>query len=165
MTGEGPSENIEYERRWLVSDPSVLDGLKGDVVSQAYVFAEDGYAIRVRRREAETGDRASGSLTLKGPRSQAARLEYELELPSVLAGEFIRRCDARILKIRYSLVDGGYLWDIDRFLGANEGLLLAECESASPVRMVNVPAWCGREVTDDRRYDNDVLAFRPFTTW
>lgn len=159
------SENTEYERRWLVPDPTALDGLDGSLIQQAYVFAQDGYAVRIRRVSSSSGEARSGFMTLKGPREHGTRLEYELAIPPLLALEFITRSTAVVEKVRYSLALHNELWDVDRFLGRNQGLIIAECEMTGPARRVTPPPWCGEEVTDDHKYDNDRLAYRPFDTW
>jgi adenylate cyclase len=56
-------------------------------------------------------------------------------------------------------------WVIDRFSGANQGLVVAEIELSSPDQLFPVPPWAGPEVTEDPRYLNASLVRRPYTTW
>ena len=59
----------------------------------------------------------------------------------------------------------GLLWEVDEFLGANAGLVLAEIELQSEAQAFARPAWLGAEVTGDARYVNANLAVRPFQSW
>jgi adenylate cyclase len=56
-------------------------------------------------------------------------------------------------------------WEIDVFLGDNEGLVLAEVELQSDDQTVAYPPWIGREVTDDARYFNVNLVQHPYREW
>ena len=155
---------IEVERRFLLSDAGVLAGLSGDAVIQGYLFAQDGYCVRVRRTHGPDGERGA-TLTAKGSRSDSMRLEYELRIPPSVAAEFLRRAPFSLSKTRYSLVDAGHLWSVDKFHGDNTGLILAELELGSPSEEVLLPDWMGPEVSDDHRYDNENLAQVPWTRW
>ena len=82
---------FELERRFLVADRSVARGAPSQEISQAYVFATDGYAIRVRsavdrglEERGQVGRRAW--ITGKGPRVDAQREVYEFEVPSRTRG-------------------------------------------------------------------------------
>jgi adenylate cyclase len=57
------------------------------------------------------------------------------------------------------------VWEIDEFLGANAGLIVAEIELSSEEESFDRPAWLGQEVTEDERYYNFNLAQRPFSEW
>lgn len=160
----------EFERRFLVSDRTPLAGHIGNLVVQAYLLAEDGYAVRVRRTHRPTtvdGSRyeeGPAFITAKGPRSNGSREEYELEVPVNYATELIKRAPWSLSKTRYQLVDCDQIWDVDVFLGENEGLVIAECEGRR-LRQLRKPSWCGREVTDEPRYDNERLARTPYRCW
>ena len=56
-------------------------------------------------------------------------------------------------------------WEIDEFLGDNEGLILAEIELGSEDEAFERPDWLGEEVTFDKRYYNSFLSKYPFKTW
>ncbi|GIG85301.1 CYTH domain-containing protein [Plantactinospora endophytica] len=159
----------EYERRFLVPDAAALLGEeRGNLMVQAYLFSRNGYAVRVRRTHYpdQAGGHREGPafVAAKGPRRHGAREEYEMEVPPSFATELIKRAEHTVSKTRYQVVDGGETWDVDVFHGDNHGLAIAECESRS-VRRIEVPAWCGAEVTDDPRYNNENLAETPFTRW
>lgn len=162
-----PEPHYERERRFLVADKSLIDGWKSVLITQAYVFAQDGYAVRIRLLEREV--RGSGpigldaTVTVKGPRIGDEREEYERTIDIRLAGEIIARSHNIVVKRRYQVHDG-VGWDIDEFLADNAGLMIAELEGPD-ARAVQLPTWASREVTYDDRYNNDELAKLPFKSW
>ena len=68
-------------------------------------------------------------------------------------------------KIRRIVPHAGMNWEVDEFLGANAGLVVAEIELREESQAFESPSWLGQEVTDDARYFNSQLAARPFSTW
>ena len=70
-----------------------------------------------------------------------------------------------IEKTRYYVEDAGRVWKVDRFSGANEGLVVAEIELADVDEVFDKPDWVGEEVTDDLRYNNVSLVNHPFSDW
>ena len=159
----------EVERRFLVVEREVIQGHTGNIIVQAYLFIANGYVVRVRRthwptRETGIFDEGPAIVTVKGPRDGPMREEYELEVPANFATELVRRAQWKISKMRFQIIDNERLWDVDLFHGANEGLIIAECEGQSTLDLI-VPKWCGIEITDDRRYDNERLAQVPYSTW
>lgn len=175
----------ERERRFLVPDPSFLQAdydtsrgerdldrrgdRRGNVIVQAYLFSKDGYVVRVRRTHLPHEDgksfrEAPAVVAVKGPRVAAARQEYEMEIPSAMAAELIQRAEHKVSKRRFQVIEGGEAWDVDVFTGDNEGLVIAECESSN-VEAIVKPDWCGVEITDDPRYNNESLAAKPYRSW
>ena len=61
--------------------------------------------------------------------------------------------------------NGADRWEIDEFLGDNQGLVLAELELASEDSVFEHPAWLGEEVTGQPGYYNSFLARNPYKTW
>jgi len=159
---------IEIERRFLVKDKSIIDGASHELIVQGYFWSKAGYAARVRRRHHfdERGNHfeAVATMALKGPRRGAMRAEFETELDPKFAEDVLQEIDHKVTKSRYHVIDGDLIWDIDVFHGDNEGLIIAECEMEH-AHEISPPEWCGDEVTDDRRYDNENLAERPFRLW
>jgi CYTH domain-containing protein len=75
-------------------------------------------------------------------------------------------CERPLLeKRRYHFEHDGRTWEVDEFLGANEGLVVAEIELDTPDAEFSMPSWIGIEVTNDSRYFNSNLSMSPFTTW
>jgi adenylate cyclase len=68
-------------------------------------------------------------------------------------------------KVRHLIPVGAHTWELDVFAGDNEGLVMAEVELAEPDEVFTLPAWAGREVSDDPRYYNVNLAAHPYREW
>jgi adenylate cyclase len=163
-TREDP--NSEYERRFLVSDTAPLRGARGDRIEQGYLWAKDGYAVRVRLTSNEEDSDALAFFTLKGPRARNVRFELEQPLPISEARALYQRSSYRVSKMRYPVISEGETWVVDVFEGANEGLVIAEFEaSRAAVAWARKPWWCSTEITGDRRYDNENLAREPYQQW
>lgn len=159
----------EYERRYLVVRPRVLRGHAASIINQAYLYARGGWTVRIRRTfllDAAAGLRETDSkLALKGPRVGAARLENEWVISTEWASEIFRTAPHKIFKRRYHLITSAGPCDVDEFFFDNAGLVIAEFESTEPMGEIAVPDWCGREVTGDRRFDNENLAIHPICAW
>jgi CYTH domain-containing protein len=173
--------DFEFERKFFLhevpavatSDPSPM------LIVQAYLFASDGYAVRVRLQgptpgEWDTspgalveslGDDAIGTMTAKGPATGGTRYEAERSLDSLVAGQIVARAEHVVAKVRYSVWLGEDGWIIDRFLAGNAPLVLAEVERGSPVIDLVIPEFCATEVSEDDRFRNEFLAHRPFGAW
>lgn len=151
---------IERERKFLVElDRLDLTGITPNRIAQAYLLSTDDVEVRVRL------EGSTSTLTIKTGDSYISREEEEflIESPVLGAGMF-DGADLRIHKDRYSVVYGAHGWEIDVFLGPNEGLILAEVEFGLG-ESIQLPPWCGAEVTGDSRYYNRRLAREPFATW
>ena len=169
MSGE---DFVERERRFLVSDSDVVKGLHGELIGQGYILNRDGWVVRVRRtflRDEPGGPtrEAPSSLTVKGPRQGADRLEYQYDIPSEVAAQLFKRAPYKVFKTRYQLIDADTTWDVDQFHRDNEGLMIAECEMEDPIALASLvpPQWCEREITGDRDYNNEELARVPWPLW
>lgn len=173
--------DFEFERKFFLrelpavaaSDPSPT------LIVQAYLFAADGYAVRVRVQQPapadlsagldaclqELHDESIGTMTAKGPAVGGTRYEAERQLDPLVAAEIVGRADRVVVKIRYSIWLGEDGWIIDNFLGDNAPLVLSEVERGGPVVDLAIPAFCVSEVSEDDRFRNEYLAFQPFGTW
>jgi adenylate cyclase len=151
----------EIERKFLVKSRDFLNQVSGVPITQGYISSASSHSVRVRRY----GDR--GFITIKGPTKGATRDEFEYEIPRADAEEMLANlCEhTPIEKTRYRIPVGKHTFEVDRFGGTNEGLIVAEVELASEDEAIELPDWIGREVTDDPRYYNSNLSRRPFTTW
>jgi CYTH domain-containing protein len=146
----------EIERKFLVEDPSVVDGRLGTVIRQGYLSRVKERTVRVRRM----GDRAF--VTIKGANVGPRRSEWEYEIPAADADELLLLCEGPVLdKTRYVIEVAGRDWEVDVFAGANAGLVIAEVELDDETAVVELPAWAGLEVTDDPRYYNSNLSKTP----
>jgi CYTH domain-containing protein len=110
------------------------------------------------------GDKAK--LTIKGVTKGVSRAEYEYEIPLDDARELLELCEQPLIEKRRHLDEvGGKTFEVDVFLGANQGLIVAELELQSEDEAFDKPAWLGEEVSGDERYYNNNLIAKPFTTW
>jgi CYTH domain-containing protein len=155
----------EIERRFLVTDPSVLEGRRGTRLEQGYLPVEAPASVRVRLAEGDAERRAF--LTIKQGTSARRRLEFEYPIPLADARELLAAtCGAaRIRKTRYRVPWAGRAWEVDRFEDENAPLLLAEVELEDEGALVELPPWVGREVTDDARLTNVRLCRTPLARW
>ena len=152
---------VEIERKFLL----VGDGWRalGEPVllRQGYLSSNPDRTVRVR---IEGGQ---GTMTIKGRSVGATRAEWEYPIPLLDANELLDRlCEQPIIeKFRRRIALGGHTWEVDEFLGANQGLVVAEIELSSETEAFDKPDWVGAEVTDDRRYFNSSLIRHPFSHW
>ncbi|HOQ75379.1 MAG TPA: CYTH domain-containing protein [Thermoclostridium sp.] len=152
----------EIERKFLVKDCSYKDKASScKVYRQGYISVQPDRVIRVRT------DGERGYLTLKGPSSGVARLEYEYEIPLPDAEEMLSlMCDKPIIeKRRYIVFHEGVEWEVDEFEGENQGLCIAEIELEQEGQSFSLPPWIGPEVTGDPRYYNANLVKSPYKSW
>ena len=68
-------------------------------------------------------------------------------------------------KLRTRVKVGEHVWEVDEFLGANKGLLVAEIELAAEDELFLLPDWIGAEVTGEARYYNSSLIKQPYSQW
>ncbi|MCX2710750.1 CYTH domain-containing protein [Mycolicibacterium sp. J2] len=173
--------DFEFERKFVVDElPAIAASDPTPVlIVQAYLFAADGYAVRVRVQGpavaepdrapadlvAALGDESIGTMTAKGPAAGGTRYEAERELDPMVAGQIVQRAEHVVAKIRYSVWLNEDGWILDRFLGGNAPLVLAEVERGGPVVDLVIPDFCVTEVSEDDRFRNEYLAHRPFGAW
>jgi adenylate cyclase len=150
---------VEIERKFLVKKAlwQALDKPAGKYYRQGYLMNSPERVVRVRI----AGDQ--GYLTIKGAAEGISRLEYEYEIPKSDAEEMLDRFQPEgTEKIRYCIPEAsGLVWEVDEFLGANKGLIVAEIELISEDQPFSHPNWLDEEVTHDQRYANSNLALQP----
>lgn len=154
---------LEIERKFLVTSTAYRElAASSSRITQGYLCA-DVNTVRVRIRGSK------GYITIKGPSDLAglSRYEWEKEIPLNEAEDLLRLCkkDMVIDKVRYLVPFGGHTFEVDEFLGENEGLVVAEVELSSPDEPFVKPDFLGNEVTGDRRYYNSHLCGLPFKAW
>jgi adenylate cyclase len=149
----------EIERKFLVHGTEWRQG-EPVRISQGYLSREQQSTVRVRI----AGKRAY--LTVKGRTRGASRAEFEYEVPVQDAEELMRLCgEPPLEKNRYTVTHAGAVWEIDEFLGANLGLVVAEIELEAEDQSFSRPSWLSTEVTEDPRYYNSNLIADPYETW
>ena len=151
----------EIERKFLVKGDAWRALAKGITYRQGYLNSAMERTVRIRT----TGTQAF--LTIKGIAVGATRLEYEYAIPFDEGKAMLDKLAEKPLieKKRYKVPVGGFTWEIDEFLGDNEGLIVAEVELKSEDQAFDKPAWVGDEVSNDPRYFNANLVKHPFTRW
>jgi len=152
---------IEIEHKFLVSGDGWRQvATQQSRFSQGYLSRDPARTVRVRI----AGDQAF--LTVKGATRGATRAEFEYEVPVADAQALLALSDGPVVeKIRHLCPHEGMTWEVDEFLGANAGLVVAEIELADEGQVFAKPDWLGAEVTGDGRYVNANLAVKPFTSW
>lgn len=152
---------VEIERKFLLKGDA-WRGLGTPVLlRQGYLCSDPARTVRVRIE----GDQ--GSLTVKGKSTGATRGEWEYAIPVLEAAELLDTlCERPLIeKYRRRIEHAGHVWEVDDFLGANAGLVLAEIELASEDETFDKPDWIGTEVTGDTRYFNSSLIRFPYSHW
>lgn len=152
---------LEIERKFLVISDNWQRLGTPEVVRQGYLSRDIERTVRVRIK----GDKAF--LTIKGRNEGAVRTEFEYAIPTDEAAVLLDTLALKPLieKTRTKVAYAGKIWEIDRFFGENEGLVLAEVELASENETVQLPSWIGQEVTHLTRYYNSTLSKRPYCKW
>ncbi len=151
---------LEIERKFLVLNHDYKANAQRSLFRQGYLSSHPERTVRVRIAHDK------GVLTIKGPTTGASRQEFEYPLPLSDAQSLLMLCEKPIIeKYRYTLEYQGMLWEVDEFLGDNEGLILAEIELPSEDTPFLKPHWIGEEVTGDPRYYNSYLIRNPYKTW
>ena len=144
----------ECERRFRVTDLSVIEGCESIKIVQGYL-SEKGKTVRVRIANNKA------YLTIKGKRTgKCSKKEYEYRIPRTHALEMLREeCESRIIyKTRYLVPCNGVVFEVDVFEGEYEGLVIAEVELKNEQQHLRIPSWIGKELTGKRRYSNRSLA-------
>ena len=151
----------EIERKFLVKKEEWRPKDKGKLCRQGYLSTAKERIVRVRVK----GDK--GFLTIKGLTEGLSRLEFEYGIPVKDANEMLDTlCERPLIeKTRYREEHEGIIWEIDEFLGENEGLVMAEVELDSVNQQFPFPSWIGEEVSEDPRYFNVNLVKIPFREW
>ncbi|MEB3280866.1 MAG: CYTH domain-containing protein [Lyngbya sp.] len=152
---------IEIERKFLVKDDRWRSLATGILYCQGYISSEKGRTVRVRI----IGNQ--GYLTIKGPVASRVRSEFEYVIPVEDAEEMLQTLCERpfVEKKRHKISFGDLIWEVDEFLGENQGLILAEVELPDPNQIIEIPDWIGEEVSHDPRYFNSNLVKHPYCQW
>jgi len=131
------------------------------LLRQGYIANTALASVRVR----VAGEQAW--LSVKSMNRGMSRQEYEYPIASGDAREMLERlCQGALIeKWRHIVPYRGHRWEVDEFLGANAGLVIAELELDAEDAPFDHPPWLGAEVTHDERYYNVRLSEQPFAHW
>ncbi|MBU3820498.1 CYTH domain-containing protein [Flavobacteriaceae bacterium XHP0103] len=154
---------IEIERKFLVtSNAFKQEANRKYRITQGFLNTDKERTVRVRVK----GDK--GVLTIKGLSENRglSRFEWEKDITVTDAENLLKICEKGVIdKIRYEVMVGNHIFEVDEFFGDNKGLVIAEIELDNENEFFEKPIWLGKEVTGDVRYYNSQLSKQPFKTW
>ena len=155
---------IETERKFLVTGDFLSHFTSATRLTQGYLSRDPERTVRVR---VDSGEKEAW-ITIKGLSSPdgMSRSEWEYDIPYTEGLAMLNLPGVQSLsKVRYLVPVGHYEYEVDVFLGMNQGLVIAEVEFTAGDPDVEVPIWVGEEVTGDVRYYNSSLIDNPYTKW
>ncbi len=156
-------EHLEIERKFLVRSKAYREqATSTERMVQGFLNTHPDRTVRVRVKDNR------GYLAVKGASNATGttRFEWEIEISSSEATNLIDLCEGIILeKIRYRVPFGLHTYEVDEFLGENNGLIIAELELQHEDEVFDKPSWLGEEVTGDTKYYNSQLSKKPFSEW
>lgn len=156
-------EYVEIERKFLVNSEAFKTDFESKRrITQGFLNTDPERTVRVRIM----GEKAF--LTIKGASSEdgLSRFEWETEIPITDAEKLLPLCGSEYIdKYRYWVRCGKHLFEVDEFLGNNQGLIVAELELIHADEAFEKPDWLGEEVTGQPKYYNAMLVQHPFINW
>ena len=155
--------SLEIERKFLVKNNSFKENaFKKSYIKQGFLNSNKKRTVRVRIIDNKA------FLTVKGVSNKegTTRFEWEKEISVKEAQQLMLLTEKTIIeKNRYFINSGDHLFEVDVFLGNNEGLIIAEVELNSENEKYIKPNWILKEVTGDVKYYNSSLSNHPFNLW
>lgn len=121
-------------------------------IRQGYLSTDPKKTVRVRLYDQKA------LITVKGINQGISRQEFEYTIPYEDAEKMLKMCDGVLEKIRYSFIHG-LVWTVDEFLGAHEGLIIAEVELSHETEYVDIPNFITQEVSNHPNFYNSNLIF------
>lgn len=153
----------EIERKFLVTSSAYREEASSvERIVQGFLNTDPERTVRVRIKGLE------GYITVKGLSNAegTTRFEWEKAIPLKDAETLLLLCEEGVLeKNRHYVSQGAHIFEVDEFLGNNEGLVVAEVELSDEQEQFSKPLWLGKEVTGDVRYYNSQLSKNPFKKW
>jgi CYTH domain-containing protein len=152
---------MEIERKFIVLNSNYKTQGSSSLISQGYLNSDKSRTVRIRIY----GDNAF--ITIKSKVVGISRQEFEYPIP-VEDARFMmdELCEKPVIqKIRYKILYKENIWEVDEFLGENEGLVIAEIELKSEDQKFETPDWIGKEVTGELKYYNSSLIKNPYNGW
>lgn len=154
---------MEIERKFLVVSEDYREAAYDqNRIVQGFLNTDPDRTVRVRIKEEK------GYITIKGRTDQGgtSRMEWEYLIDINDARGLLQLCgDTLVDKTRYLVKSGKHVFEVDEFLGLNNGLVVAEVELKSPEEKIIRPPWLGKEVTGDPKYYNAQLSKIPYLQW
>ena len=155
--------SLEIERKFLIKNLDFkTESFEKKYLKQGYLNADKNRTVRIRIADEKA------FITIKGKSNKAGttRFEWEKEIPLSEAEELLLLCEPSIIeKHRYLIKKGTHTFEVDVFLGDNQGLIVAEVELNSENETFEKPTWLGNEVTGELKYYNSSISKLPFKNW
>ncbi len=155
--------SLEIERKFLVKNDSFKEhAFKKSYIKQGFLNSHKERTVRVRIID------ESAFITVKGKSNSTGttRFEWEKEISVEEAKDLLLLSEKTCIeKHRFYVKSEHHIFEIDRFLGANLGLTIAEVELISENETFTKPSWINTEVTGDVKYYNSSLSKNPFQSW
>ena len=151
----------EIERKFLVKSDAWRGKAEPVLFRQGYIAKGIDRVVRAR----VAGE--IGTLTVKIKTGQITRSEYEYVIPLDDANSLLNALlpSDIIEKNRHTFEECGHIWEVDEFIGVNQGLVVAEVELKTENEHIEFPAWLGKEVSKISSYFNVQLTQKPYATW
>lgn len=142
--------SVEIEHKYLTSNDSYKEmAVSSQRISQGYLSRDKERTVRIRTKDDK------GYITVKTKNVGDARNEFEYEIPFADAAALLKVCLPPVIqKTRYLVSFGDFLWEIDEFEGALEGVTLAEIELPDSNTRYPLPSFVGENVTGKPEYYN-----------
>jgi CYTH domain-containing protein len=161
-------QHIEYERRFLLSDPpdlssELLNQAKAIFIEQTYLLTDSPeQEIRVRKW-ADSDERVSYFWTSKRPLKGGGREEREELISQSQYKHLLTQADPSrkpINKTRYCFAYGGHHCELDQINLDDQQLWVLEVELNSYQDQFTPPSQLkiNKEITDDPQFSNKALA-------
>lgn len=153
--------NKEIERKFLIKNDDWRGKAQPVLYRQGYIARTVDRTVRIRVADDK------GFITVKIKVGPISRHEFEYSIPLDEANQLLNSLDPTeiIEKYRYTFEECGHTWEIDEFIGANKGLIIAEVELGSEQEHINLPSWVGEEVSKLSKYLNVSLVQSPYSSW
>ena len=154
---------LEIERKFLVTNSDYQKmSFQKKYIQQGFLNSDKNRVVRVRIIDEK------GFLTIKGITNSngTTRFEWEKEIVLDEAKELMKLCEKGIIeKYRYYHKVEDHIFEIDEFLGDNNGLIIAEVELENENDFFNKPKYLGKEVSGNEKYFNSNLSKHSFKDW
>tara|TARA_R110002074_G_scaffold141650_12_gene288108 strand:+ start:743 stop:1216 length:474 start_codon:yes stop_codon:yes gene_type:complete len=155
--------NLEIERKFLITNTNFKkESYQKKYIQQGFLNSDKNRVVRVRIIEEKA------YLTIKGvsDKSGTSRFEWEKEISVQEAKVLMKLCEKGVIeKYRYFHKLENHVFEIDEFLGDNDGLIIAEVEIKNKNEVFIKPSYLGKEVTGNEKYYNSNLSKVPFKNW
>ncbi len=155
-----PASLIEYNTKITLNKLELVSEVENEWQRKIRELINlENTTIRIRL------DGKSAILCIKGKTNTVSRIEFEWELQNYqILEKLLSKSDwPMVEKHRWEiLAEDGNLWELDQFLGLNEGLWLTEIELSAENSDFVCPKWVGEEVSQDQRFSSKQLSETPY---